>query len=221
MTQLAVDYLSVILMVSNFVLLASSRLGFCIKAVTAQGVVLAVIPVLKEGETGHLTAASFAVCLVTLVIKGYVFPRLLNNAIAKARVRRELEPLVGYSVSLLIGLAMLVFAFWLQSRLPIRNGGEGMLLPAAFFAILCGFFVTIARRKAMTEILGYLALENGIFAFGAAALSTHPWLLEMGILLDVFVAVFIMGVAIFHISREFDHMDADRLASLRDPAGEA
>jgi hydrogenase-4 component E len=95
-----------------------------------------------------------------------------------------------------------------------------VLLPAAFFAILCGFFVTIARRKALTQILGYLALENGIFAFGAAALSEHPVMLEMGILLDVFVAVFIMGVAIFHINREFDHIDADRLASLRDPVGE-
>jgi hydrogenase-4 component E len=221
MMQLAVDYLSVFLMVSNFVLLASSRLGFCIKAVTVQGIVLAIIPVLKEGEDGELAAITLVICLITLVIKGYAFPHLLNKAIATARVRREVEPLVGYSASLLLGLAMLVFAFWLQSRLPIRDGGEGMLLPAAFFAILAGFYVTIARRKAMTQILGYLALENGIFAFGAAALSTHPWLLEMGILLDVFVAVFIMGVAIFHISKEFDHIDADRLASLRDPAGEA
>jgi hydrogenase-4 component E len=136
-------------------------------------------------------------------------------------VRREVEPLVGYVASLLIGLGMLVFAFWLQSRLPLTRGGDGILLPASFFGILTGFFITIARRKALTEILGYLALENGIFAFGAAALSEHPWMLEMGILRDVFVAVFIMGAAILHISREFDHIDADRLASLRDPVGES
>ena len=213
------DYLSVFFILSNFVLLASSRIGFCIKAVTAQGVILAVIPVLHE--VGHLQAASLVLCAVTLLIKGYIFPRLLNSAIARAKVKREVEPFVGYNTSLLIGIAMLVFGFWLQSRLPLARGVQGFLLPASFFAILCGFFLTIARRKALTQILGYLALENGIFAFGAGALSEHPWMLEMGILLDVFVAVFIMGVAIFHISREFDHMDADRLASLRDPVGEA
>ena len=215
----AIDYLAVFLILSNFILLGSSRLGMCINAVTVQGVVLAIIPVLREW--GHLQAASVALCAVTLVVKGYVFPRLLTGAIERSGVRREVEPLVGYNASLLAGVAMLVFAFWLQSRLPIRGGDQGYLLPAAFFAILCGFYVTIARRKALTQILGYLALENGIFAFGAAALSEHPWLLELGILLDVFVGVFIMGVAIFHISREFEHMDVDRLASLRDPAGES
>lgn len=217
MLQQAVEYLSVLLILSNFVLLASSRLGFCIKAVAVQGIVLAVIPVLHEWS--HLTAATIILCVVTLVIKGYIFPRLLNSSISRAKVRREVEPMIGYNLSLLTGLAMLVFAFWLQTRLPLANGA-GLLLPAAFFAILAGFFITFARRKAITQILGYLALENGIFAFGAAALSQHPWMLEMGILLDVFVGVFIMGVAIFHISQEFDHIDADRLASLRDPAGD-
>lgn len=219
MAHQAAEYLSVFFIISNFVLLASSRLGFCIKAVTAQGIILAIIPILNEWGR-HITAASILICVVTLGIKGHIFPRLLTSAIARARVQREVEPLVGYNASLLAGLVMLVFAFWMQSRLPIRQGGDMLLLPAAFFAILCGFFVTIARRKALTQILGYLALENGIFAFGAAALYEHPVMLEMGILLDVFVAVFIMGVAIFHINREFDHIDADRLATLRDPAGE-
>lgn len=218
MSHTIVDYLSVLFIVSNFTLLGSSRLGVCIKAVTAQGVILALIPVLREWV--HLGPSTVVLCLITLVIKGYVFPRLLTSAIRRGQVRREVEPIVGYIPSLLVGIAMLVFGFWLQSRLPITRGDQGFLLPGAFFAILCGFFLTIARRKALTQILGYLVLENGIYAFGAAALSTHPWMLELGILLDVFVGVFIMGVAIFHISREFDHMDADRLASLRDPAGD-
>ncbi len=219
MIQQAAEYLSVFLIVSNFILLASSRIGFCIKAVAAQGVILAIIPILNEWGR-HITVAGVLICAVTLAVKGYVFPRLLNGAIARARVQREVDPIVGYNASILAGLAMLVFAFWMQSRLPVRQGGDGLLLPAAFFAILCGFFITIARRKALNQILGYLALENGIFAFGAAALSEHPLMLEMGILLDVFVAVFIMGIAIFHINQEFDHIDADRLASLRDPARE-
>jgi hydrogenase-4 component E len=210
----ATEYLSILLILTNFLLLASSRLGVCIKAVAAQGVFLAVIPLAREW--GHIGGASILLCAVTLIVKGGIFPRLLLSTIERAGVKREVEPFVGYSDSLLCGVAALVFAFWLQSRLAITHGGGDLLLPAAFHGILCGFFVTIARRKALTQVLGYLVLENGIFAFGAAALSEHPWMLEMGILLDVFVGVFIMGIAVFHISREFAHMDADRLASLRD-----
>ncbi len=214
MLEQAVEYLSIFFILTNFTLLSSSRLGMCVKAVTAQGVILAFFPALREW--GHLGQATVLLCVVTLVVKGWIFPRLLLSAIDRAGIRREVEPFVGYNASVLVGVAMLVFAFWLQSRLPLGADGRGLLLPAAFFGILAGFFVTFTRRKALTQILGYLALENGIFAFGAASLSGHPWLLELGILLDVFVAVFIMGVAIFHISREFEHMDADRLASLRD-----
>ncbi len=213
-----VEYLSILLVITNFVLLASSRLAMCINAVAAQGVLLALIPALREW--GHLGFASVLLCAVTLVVKGWVFPKLLLATVERAKVNREVEPFVSFTASLLIGVAMLVFAFWLQSRLPLGPRGLGLLLPAAFFGILCGFFVTFTRRKALTQILGYLVLENGIFAFGAAALSGHPWLLELGVLLDVFVAVFVMGVAIFHISREFEHMDTDRLASLRDSAEE-
>lgn len=219
MLEKAVEYLSIIFILTNLALLASSRLGMCVKAVSLQGVVLALIPAIREW--GHMQAASIFLCVVTLAVKGGIFPRLLMATIRRAGVKREVEPVVGYNASILIGIAMLVLAFWIRSRLNIPATGGGLLLPAAFFGILAGLFVTIARRKALTQVLGYLALENGIFAFGAAALSEHPWMLEMGILLDVFVAVFIMGIAIFHISREFDHIDADRLASLRDPVGEA
>ncbi len=213
-----IEYLSILYMLTSFALLASSRLGMLVKAMALQGVLLALIPTLKEWH--HMTVASAILCLVTLAVKGAAFPKLLMVAVERAGVKREVEPLIGYNASLLIGLAMMVFAFWLQTRIPIAAGGTGLLLPAAFFGILAGFYVTFARRKALLQILGYLCLENGIFAFGAAALSSHPWMLELGVLLDVFVAVFIMGVAILHISREFDHMDADRLASLKDSAGE-
>ncbi|MCC8180422.1 MAG: hypothetical protein LIP23_05875 [Planctomycetes bacterium] len=215
--NIIVEYLSIAFILTNFLLLASSRLGMCIKAVAAQGITLALIPVVHEW--GHLTTATLAVSLITLVVKGYAFPILLHKAAGRAGVGRELEPLVSYNLSLISGMAMLLFAFWLQSRLPSTDAAQGLLIPAAFFAILAGFFITIARRKALTQVLGYLALENGIFAFGAAALAQHPWLLELGVLLDLFAGVFIMGIAIFHISREFSHMDADRLAALRDPTG--
>ena len=215
-----VECLSVFLIVANLVMLTSSRLGVCIHAVAVQGVILGLLPVAKEWH--ELTTSVVLLSVITVVLKGLVFPRLLIKAARQAKVRREFEPLVSYNASILIGVAMLGFSFWIQSRLPLQGTASApLLLPAAFFGILTGFFLTIARRKALTQVLGYLSLENGIYAFGASMLSSHPWVFEMGILLDVFVAVFVMGIAIFHISREFEHIDADRLASLRDPSGEA
>jgi hydrogenase-4 component E len=82
--------------------------------------------------------------------------------------------------------------------------------------LLTGLFLIVARRTALTQALGYLVMENGIYAFGVGLVEGTPMLLELGILLDVFVAVFVMGIAIFHISREFDHIDTDRMTTLRD-----
>jgi hydrogenase-4 component E len=93
---------------------------------------------------------------------------------------------------------------------------SGFLLPGALFTILSGLMIIISRRKALTQVIGYLAMENGVYAFGAALAVEEPLLVEMGILLDVLVAVFIMGITIHHISREFDHIDTDRLSELKD-----
>ena len=214
-----VEYLSVVLIVTNLLLLSSSRLSVCINAVAAQGVLLGFLPLV---EKGRLSSGILVMAAATVLLKGLIFPWLLASAAKKVKVGRELDPMISYNISLMVGVAMLAFSFWLQSRLPLQAGGPApLLLPAAFFGILSGFFITIARRKALTQVLGYLALENGIYAFGASMMSEHPWVFELGILLDVFVAVFVMGIAIFHISREFEHIDADRLASLRDPVGEA
>ena len=86
----------------------------------------------------------------------------------------------------------------------------------AFHAILIGLFLIISRKKAVTQVLGYLGLENGIYIFGIALVKEATILIDLGVLLDIFVAVFVMGIAIFHISREFDHIDTDRLSTLKE-----
>jgi hydrogenase-4 component E len=91
-----------------------------------------------------------------------------------------------------------------------------LVLPLALATILIGLFLIVSRRKAIMQVVGYLVLENGVFIFGVALAQEEPFLVEMGVLLDVFVAVFIMGIMIFHISREFDHIDVDQLTSLKD-----
>ena len=82
--------------------------------------------------------------------------------------------------------------------------------------MLTGFLILTTRRKAITQVVGYLVLENGIFVMGLALLEAMPLLVEAGVLLDLFVGIFVMGIIINHISREFSSMDTARLSSLKE-----
>lgn len=195
-----------------FVLLGSSRLRTCIRAVAAQGLLLGAMPFF-EGELGLRT---ILLALASMSIKGILFPVLMTRILRKADVRREVEPFVGYNASLLMGIALLCLSFWLGSRLPLPTpGGSPLLVPLAFFPTLTGLLVIVSRRKAISQILGYLVMENGIYLFGVALALETPFLVELGVLLDVFVAIFVMGLLLFHIHRTFDHLDADQLSRLR------
>jgi hydrogenase-4 component E len=90
-----------------------------------------------------------------------------------------------------------------------------LVVPAALFTVLTGVFLIVARRKALTQCLGYLVLENGIYGFGMTAVGDVPALVELGVLLDAFVAVLVMAVAIYHIQEEFEHLDTDQLDTLK------
>ena len=93
---------------------------------------------------------------------------------------------------------------------------SALVVPAAFSTLLIGFLVLVTRRKAITQVVGYLLIENGVYIFGQSLASTIPFVVELGILLDVLVGVFVMGVAIHHISREFEHIDTELLSTLKD-----
>ena len=120
-------------------------------------------------------------------------------------------------MSLLFGIAALAAALWIGSRLPLPGEHvSSLLMPAAFFTMMVGLFLIVSRKKALTQVLGYLVIENGIYTIGMALAQEQPLLIEMGILLDVFVAVFVMGITLFRIGREFDNIDTDLMATLKD-----
>jgi hydrogenase-4 component E len=178
-----------------------------------QGLLLGLIPL--WGGTHGLGIRGVALAILSIVIKAIVLPRFLMRALRQANVWREDNPFVGSTASMLVGIVCLGASFWLASRLPFL-GRTQPLMPVAvsFFSIFVGFFVIISRRKALTQVLGYLVMENGIYIFGVALAIDAPLLVELGVLLDVFVAVFVMGIMIFHISRSFDHIDTDQLSQL-------
>jgi len=211
----AVEVILVLVVVTNLKLLGSSRLGASIRGVAMQGVLLGLLPLLAHAET--LSARYVALAVGTMAVKGLVFPWLLFRAVREAEVTREVEPYVGYVASLLVGVAALGASFWMGTRLPVPEAvASPSLVPVAMFSILSGLFLIVSRKRALSQVLGFLVLENGVFTFGVGVMAETPLLVEVGVLLDVFVAVFVMGITIFHINREFDHIDTDRLSALKD-----
>lgn len=213
--NMSADAILLLVVLSNLWLLGSSRLVSCIRAVALQGVFLAML--LISVHQGHLTVGVWVPAVGSVVLKGMVFPWLLLRALREAQVRREVEPYVGFAQSMLLGVIALAVSLWLAGRLPLPSPPVvPLIVPVAFFSIFAGLFLIVSRRQALTQVLGYLVLENGIYVFGVSLAGENPLLFELGVMLDVFVAVFVMGITIFHISREFDHIDTEQLSVLQD-----
>ena len=212
--ELWIDSLIVLLILTNLKLIGSSRLSACIRIVALQGILLGLLPVLVGAD--HITLRAALLSALTIVLKGMVFPWLLLRAMRSTSVRREMEPFIGYSTSMMVSIGLLALAMWMGRQLPLPVPLKSpLVVPLSFFTIMVGLLAIVSRKKALSQVLGYLVMENGIYAFGLAVALKEPLLVELGTLLDVFMAVFVMGIAIFHINREFDHIDTDLLSTLK------
>ena len=208
------DTIMILIVLINFTLLGLSRLGTCIRVVAIQGTVLGLLPLLCNFNNLEFHLIFFSIAIISL--KGLVFPWLLRKTLRDLNTNREIEPFIGYGTSIAMGIVVLMICMWFSSRLILPVATESnLIVPVAFFTIMSGLFLIISRKKAVTQVLGYLVMENGIYTFGVALVEKQPVFVELGILLDVFVAVFVMGITIFHINREFDHIDTDQLSKLK------
>lgn len=207
------DTILVLMILTDFLLLGSSRLNTCIRIGAAQGILVGLLPlVTSHGITLRVTAIS----AVIMTLKGVAFPHLLFGAIRESNTSREVQPFVGYATSVFLGVLSLLASFWLDARLTLTvHAVSNLVVPVAFCTMMTGLFLIAARRTAINQVIGYIVLENGIYAFGLAIVRDIPMLIELGVLMDMFVAVFVMGIAIYRINREFDHIDSGRLNALK------
>lgn len=205
----------VVVIITNLVLLYAVRLKHCIQAVALQGLVMGALPLMLQ--VGPPTLQVILLSLAFFGVKALLLPWLLSRSLRRVQVRSLVEPYIGHSASLLAGIGVLILAMWLTSRLPLpADPLFKMMFPVAFAAILSGLIIIVTRRKALSQVIGYLAAENGISLLGAPMVGHDALWLELSILLDVCVGVLVMGIAIHHINQAFDSIDVDRFAALKD-----
>ena len=199
----------------NLIALGSSRLPSLIRAMSVQGMLLGVMPLLMEHE--RLDGRILLVAVATITGKGVVIPSLLRRAMRAANIEREIQPFIGFVPSLLLGAGGTIAAVALARVLPLLpEHADTLLVPGAIASILTGFILLIGRAKAISQVCGYLILENGIYLFGLLLIHSTPLLVESGILLDVTVGVFIIGIIVDRIQRAFDSLDTRKLNTLRE-----
>lgn len=197
----------------NMHVLGTSRLGTCIKMVALQGALLSLLPVLMNGFSTHaliLTIGAF-------LLKGLLIPWLLFRAIRQVKIRREIEPRIGYIATLILGALATTGAFLFSNLLPLLpEHQDSLIIPAAIATLSTGSLLLITRSKAISQVLGYLMFENGIFIFGMLLVEAMPLMIETGVLLDMLVAIFVMGIVVNQINREFSSINTEHLALLRE-----
>lgn len=193
-------------------ILGSSRLGTMIQLFAFQSFILSVTPLWI-----HAGLHAAVLTTVTLILKVLVMPSLLFWAIRHVSIRREVQPFIGYGIILILGGFLTGVAFLISSKLDLPDKEtSNLLVPAAFSTVMIGFLLLVSRLKAITQVIGYLVMENGIFLFALLLLEKTPLLVEMGILLDIFVGVLVMGIVVNHINQEFGSASTVNLTNLRD-----
>jgi hydrogenase-4 component E len=210
------DQLLIVVLALNFLSLGASRLRTVIRAVALQGGLIGLIPLLLH-EPGLLDIRAILLVVGTVLLKAIVVPSFLIYAKREADIRHEAHPTIGYIPSLLLGAIGISCAIVFARTLPLDEKERmTLLVPTALATAFVGFLILTTRKLAINQVVGYLVLENGIFLFGLVLLKVMPLLVEIGALLDLFTGIFVMGIIIHHINREFASLSTEHLTELKE-----
>ncbi|BBE31510.1 hypothetical protein OSSY52_16510 [Tepiditoga spiralis] len=207
--------LNLLLMIILFSLifsLNSSRLRILIYTIFLQGSLVSLVPIFIEEK---ITITTIVFAFIPFLVKGIIIPTMLIKVLDKVIMKKELEPIVGYHASIFISVLIIVFSFVIQNKIsfPISNNLLGV---TAIATILSGMFLLIARRKTITQVIGYLMLENGIYLIGSMLINKSSYIVEFGILLDILVGVMIMVVILQQINIKFETINTIKLKNLKE-----
>ena len=210
-----VNLLAAFLLLLAFAMLSQRRVLTLIKLFAWQGAALAASTAIVAWSTGQ-THLYVSVGL-TVLLKVLLIPWLLHRLIDRLFVRWDIETLINIPTTMLIGIGLVIFAFALAA--PISQMATTLTrstLGIALASVLLSFLMMIVRRKAVPQVIGFLAMENGLFLAATSATYGMPLVVELGVALDVLVGTFIFGIFFFHIRERFDSLDIRHMEKLKD-----
>ncbi len=214
MATTLIDDLGALLLFTMLLIVASGRLYRAIYAVSAQAVFLALAGGVLALATGNVDL--WIIAGITLVIKAIALPALLIHVIQRVQIRRDIEPVIPMTLTLVLAALIVVFAFRLSASLgAVRQTITGNALPVGIALTLLGVLVMASRKKAMTQMVGLFAAENGIFFTAMAVSQGMPLIIEIGVILDVVLGALVMGIFVLRVRSS---VDAD-IADLEDLKG--
>jgi len=210
-----INLFAAVILLLAFAMLAQRRVLRLIDLFAAQGFTLFLSTLVVAVTTGqpHLYFSAG----LTLVLKAALLPWILHRLVRSLRVKGEVEALINIPTTMLFGLALAIVAF--NVALPISEFSSTVsrgTLGIALATVLLAFLMMITRRKAITQVVGFLAMENGLFLAATSATYGMPMVVELGIALDVLVGVIILGVFFFQIRDQFDSLDIHHMERLKD-----
>lgn len=204
-----------LLLLLSFAMLAQRRIVNLVNLLALQGTLLLAATLLLAWRTGqpHLYVSA----LLTLALKVVLLPWLLHRLIRRLQVYWDSEPLLNIPVTMLVGVIVVVFSFGLAQPISaLASTATRNSIGIALAVVLLSFLTMITRRKAMSQVVGFLSMENGLFFGAMSATYGMPMIVEFGVALDVLVAVLVLGVFFFQIREQFDSLDLHHLEALRE-----
>jgi hydrogenase-4 component E len=210
-----INGLAALVLLCAFVAVSSSRMQALVRTFAIQSLALGVLAASVAFFTG--SAHIYVVAGLTIGLKAFLIPRMLAYVMKRIKIEKEEDPLLKIPSSLLVCGGLAVLAYYVTE--PLIAHGEAItrnVLALSLAVVLIGFFLMISRRKAITQVVGLLIMENGLFMAAISVTYGMPLIVELGIFFDVLVAVLIMGVFAFRINNTFDSLDTFFLRRLRD-----
>jgi hydrogenase-4 component E len=210
-----VNVLAALLLLIAFAMLSQRRVLTLIKLYAWQGAALAAATAIVAWSTGQ-THLYYSAGL-TVILKVILIPWILHRLIDRLFVRWDIETLINIPTTMLIGIGLVIFAFALAT--PISQMASALTrstLGIALASVLLSFLMMIVRRKAVPQVIGFLAMENGLFFAATSATYGMPLVVELGVALDVLVGTFIFGIFFFHIREQFDSLDIRHMEKLKE-----
>ncbi len=208
-----IDVLGGLLLFTMLLILAAGQVFRAIYAVAAQAVFLGIAGAVLAAATGNVDL--WIIAGITIVAKAILLPWLLIGVVRRVHISKEIEPVIPAHVTLALAAGIVVLAFHLNATLgTVRQAVTGNALPVGVTLILIGVLVMATRRKALVQMVGLFASENGIFFTAMAISQGMPLIIEIGVILDVVLGALVMGILVLRVRSSVDTDIAD-LESLK------